>query len=454
MVSRRPLTLFVALLIILVFFVDPAAGQESDRIWGRVTTVSGDVYEGFIRWDRNEAAWVDVLDGSKEFKPFQFEDWWNLANPGNRERDRVVELAGYRITWDDDEPEFPDYHESGIRMGHIRRLTVADRERAQLELRSGLVVELVEGSTDLGHDLREILVTRSDGGAVELEWDDLRSVEFEAAPVGATAPGRRLHGTLVHDDGTRFTGYVAWDMQKVLTTDTLEGYDPEDTLREITFGRISSIRPTRQGAEITLQGGEVLFLSGGGDDVDDSNDGIQISDPSLGLVEVDWEEMDHVSFHPPGEAGGMARLDGFDGGRRLRGTVMTVDSTEVSGWVRWDGDEEFTWELLDGYYAGVGYDIEFGKIASIERTVGISTAVEVGPTGVNVSTEDEEGAEVTLWDGRVFELTGSNDVDDSNDGIYVLLNDSGRSPEDPEAEWVMVKWEDFRSVSFEREEER
>ncbi|MGD2123885.1 MAG: hypothetical protein PVJ76_19195, partial [Gemmatimonadota bacterium] len=279
----------------------------------------------------------------------------------------------------------------------------------------------------------------------------------------------RLYGTLVHDGGTRFTGYVAWDMDKSLTTDTLDGYDSEDTRREIPFGRIVSLRPTRRGAEITLSGGEQLELFGT-DDVDDSNDGIQISDPSFGMVEVDWDEMDHIRFHPREAAAESGGVDGFDGGRRLRGTVMTVDSTELSGWIRWDGDEEYTWELLDGYYAGVGFDIEFenidfyyagvgfdiefGKIASIERTVGLTTAVEVDPTGVNVSTEDEEGAKVTLWDGRTFELTGSNDVDDSNEGVYVLLHGSGLSPDDPEAEWVMVKWEDFRSVRFEREGER
>jgi hypothetical protein len=450
MAFRWASRLITTLSIISLATANPLQGQESDRIWGRVTTVSGDLHEGFIRWDRNEAVWADVLDGSKDFSPFQFEDWWNLANPGNRERDRVIELAGYRITWDDDEPEFPDSHESGIRMGHIRRLSVVDTDRALLELRSGLTVELEGGATDLGRDLREILVTEATGGVVELEWEELQSVEFGPAPPQSRAPGRRLHGTLVHDGGTRFTGFVAWDMQKALSTDTLEGYDSEDVRRQILFSRIASVRPMRRGAEITLQGGETLQLFGR-DDVDDSNDGILISDPLLGLVEVDWEEMDHINFHPPAEVQGASGLGGFDGGRRLRGTVITADSTEVSGWVRWDGDEEFTWELLDGYFAGVSYDIEFGKIASIERTLGITTAVEVGPTGVNVSTEDEEGSKVTLWDGRVFELTGSNDVDESNDGIYVLREGSGRSPEDPEAEWVMVKWEDFRSVRFERE---
>ena len=52
---------------------------------------------------------------------------------------------------------------------------------------------------------------------------------------------------------------------------------------------------------------------------------------------------------------------------------------------------------------------------------------------------------------RVFELTGSNDVDDSNKGIYVLPSESRASPDDEAAEWVRVKWEDFRSVRFQKE---
>ena len=93
-------------------------------------------------------------------------------------------------------------------------------------------------------------------------------------------------------------------------------------------------------------------------------------------------------------------------------------------------------------------DIELGKVASIEKLLELSTAVEVGPTGMTVERESVEGASVTLRDGRTFELTGSNDVDSSNDGVFVLVDGSGRSPDDEEAEWVMVLWEDFLAVRF------
>jgi len=443
-----------AILLVLVppflaSLLSPAAvrAQEVDRIWGRVHTVSGEIHEGFIRWDRNEGSWVDQLDGSKEATSFRFQDWWRLAHPEDQRRDRVVELAGYRITWDDDEPEFPSSIESGVRFGHIRRLIVDD-DVARLELRSGTGVELEGGSTDLGRDLREVLVRTSLGNVVELEWEDLERVEFMPAPPDARAGSHRLHGTVEPKEGPSFTGYISWDADEILASDTLDGEDSDGRRQEILFGRITGIRPTGDGAEITLSNGDRVELFGD-DDVDDGNDGIQVSDPGLGLVDMDWDEIERVRFHPPEVAVG---LDAFDGGHRLRGTVVTADSTELSGWIRWDGDEEYSWELLDGWDGGVSFDIEFTHIATIEKFIGQNVTVNVGPTGVSVSHPVKEGAQVTLRDGRVFELFDSNDVDESNHGIFVLEPGEGRSPDDEEAEWVMVRWEDFREIRFQRGE--
>ncbi len=447
----RAVTMSVVLFLVLPLSVPSSLqGQEQERIWGRVTTVTGAVHQGFIRWDRNEGGWGDLLDGSKEFTPFLFQDWWNLVHPDDRHRDRVIELNGYRITWDDNEPDFPDSHESGIRFGHIKSLTVAGNDQATLELRSGRFVDLSGGSTDIGTTLREVLVATADGREVALEWEDIQDVEFAAPPQGARTTGRRIHGTVEVDENTRFTGYIAWDMGKILSSDTLEGHTSDGDRREFPFGQITEIRPTRRGAEVTLADGARLELFDS-EDVDDGNDGILVSDPGLGLVSLEWDELEWVRFHAPDRP---TTWDGFDVSHRLRGSVMTTDSTVFTGWIRWDGDEEYAWELLDGEEGDLTFDIEFGKVASIERLVGMTTAVEVGATGVNVETVPNEGATVTLRDGRAFDLDGSNDVDDGNDGVFILLDDSGQSPDDAEAEWVLVKWTDFRSVEFEWEDGR
>ncbi|HSM60293.1 MAG TPA: hypothetical protein VK849_05825 [Longimicrobiales bacterium] len=100
--------------------------------------------------------------------------------------------------------------------------------------------------------------------------------------------------------------------------------------------------------------------------------------------------------------------------------METGDGELLTGWIRWDNDEEHTWEILDGRDGDVDFDIELGRIASIRR---------LGP----------RGSEVTLLDGRTFELEGSNDVDDGNKGIFVTLEDG---------DTVMVPWWDVRRVSF------
>ncbi len=200
-----------------------------------------------------------------------------------------------------------------------------------------------------------------------------------------------------------------------------------------------------------MAGGERVELSGT-DEVGRGNGGLLVSDPGLGSVRVDWTDVQRVSFRPePGPDG----LDSFDGGRRLRGTVVTADSTELTGWIKWDGDEEYSWELLDGSDGTVGFDVEFGKIASIERSFEAVTSVNLGPTGMSVKAGvREREVLVTLRDGRVLELGGSNDVDDSNHGIFVLSFEDEHSPEDKEAQWVMVRWDDFRAIRFEWEEGR
>jgi hypothetical protein len=39
---------------------------QDDALYGRVTTTDGEVVEGYLRWDRNEAGRSDFLDGRKE----------------------------------------------------------------------------------------------------------------------------------------------------------------------------------------------------------------------------------------------------------------------------------------------------------------------------------------------------------------------------------------------------
>ena len=81
-------------LLCLVVLAAPAWAQDGDRIWGRVYTTAGDVYEGFIRWDRNEGSWVDILDGSKTIPPENYQAWLEA-----RDREGPALRETYQSGW-------------------------------------------------------------------------------------------------------------------------------------------------------------------------------------------------------------------------------------------------------------------------------------------------------------------------------------------------------------------
>jgi hypothetical protein len=176
-----------------------------------------------------------------------------------------------------------------------------------------------------------------------------------------------------------------------------------------------------------------------------ANDGIQISDLGLGQVEVEWEELRSVRFHEP-----LAPVErsSFDGGHPLRGTVVTAAGRELAGEIRWDADETYSWEMLDGVRDGVVFDVEFGMITHIERFAAVDIETEGVEAGIGFRVEAGriDGVRVTLRDGRVLELDGSNDVNEENKGLFVRPATEEGSGESGEPEWIMVRWEDFREL--------
>lgn len=349
-----------------------------NRLYGTVTTVYGSEFTGYLRWDRNEGSWTDLLDATK---------------PRLR--------GGSSI--------------SGIRFGHVDRIDVLGRDAAMFTLRNGEQMELRGNASDLGSGLRALIVQEASGNSAEFEWRDLESVDFMAP--GSTPPAEsRLHGTLTTRSGLTFTGYVTWDVDEIYTTDILDG-DADGRRMRIPFGEIASIeRYSSWGSRVTLNNGDQMILEGS-NDVDGSISGIEISDATLGAVKLDWDDFDRVEFHGTNDEVAAAN---FDGGRLIRGTVETLDGERYSGDIVWDRDETFTWEMLNGDIRGLDFHIEFGNIERIERT--------------------SRGAEVTLWDGRSFHLSGSNDVDDGNRGL--LIRTDGREFE--------IDWDHLAEVTFSR----
>jgi hypothetical protein len=450
----RTVTFILILLLILIvvfLFLNPesSSAQETGRIWGVVETTDGRFHEGFIRWDRNEGTWADLLNGTKELDDQAYLVWNDSEGKAEVIPDRIIEIGGVRISFPDGPGDGATSADSGIRFGHIERMVESEGVGAELFLRSGQITRLEGDATDLGPGLRDIVVEVPGEDPVRIGWQDFKVVSFRESPADAQPSGQRLHGTVEDDSGHSYTGYLAWGTNQILTTDSIVGEESGGRTREIPFGQVETIRPAGRGATVTLVDGESLELSGT-EDVSRANDGIQISDPGLGQVELEWQDLRSVRFHGPLAPDA---LSSFDGGHPLHGTVLTASGHELTGWIRWDADEEYSWEMLDGERDGVVFDVEFGMISLIERFVDVdieTESVEVG-IGFRVEAARVDGVRVTLQDGRVLVLEGSNDVNEENKGVFVRPDTEEGSGESGETEWIMVRWEDFRELRLDHE---
>jgi len=412
MKSFVPFAMAVAAIAVAV---PPGAAQVNDpgRLYGRVVTMDGEEFEGFIRWSGNEGHWTDHIDATKRL-PRRFRREAERLSGDRGDRRRGIRVLGVRVGWDSD-VRWASSASSVIRFGHIQRMDVLDDSHALFILKSGEEQEL-SGSSDLGRRLK-LVVQDANGSEAEVEWDDLDFVEFLPAPRSTESPfGARLYGVLTTRGGEEYEGWITWDRDEIFAVDELDGREGRRR-HSVPFGEIALIeRGSSSRAYVTLRDGRELELRGS-NDVNRENRGIFISDLGIGRVEVKWNEFREVRFTDPPDN---LSYESLDGGHRLRGTVYAEDGESYTGAIRWDNDEQWSWEALDGESRDVELDVEFGLIRSISRV-------------------SARSARVTLLDGREFVMRGSNDVNDENKGIFIELDDGGT---------VMLDWDEFERVEF------
>jgi hypothetical protein len=254
-----------------------------------------------------------------------------------------------------------------------------------------------------------------------------------------------IYGRVVAESGNEYTGFLRWGSQEAFWDDLfhsgkedlpyLDELD-DDQIREIRrsrrrgfswfrdwgddydisrmfiarFGDIEKIEPMGEGdADVFMKSGSRYEVSGVADDVTSK---IHVNDTSLGEIELYWDRIELIEFMP-------VPRDADPGVWRLHGKVLT-DEGEFEGFIQWDKQECLSIDELDGDTDDGDLSIEMGRIRSIESN------------GRRSST-------VTLRDGRSFELSGSNDVNDENRGVMVEDERYGR---------VTVGWRAFESVTF------
>ncbi len=167
----------------------------------------------------------------------------------------------------------------------------------------------------------------------------------------------------------------------------------------------------RNSARLQFKNGVEIELNGQG--YNDVGSKIQVLDKELGLTSIEWDRIDQIEFlaFPKSIT---ARL-----GDPLFGTVETDRREKFTGYIQWDHDERLTTDKLDGESRDGHVSISFANIVSIER--------------------EGRGSYITLRSGKEMLLKGSNDVDDGNRGVIVIVPGKGM---------VDVPWQEFKKLTI------
>lgn len=390
-----------------------AQGQSNQMfIYGKVTMLDGDTYQGQIRWGKEEAFWFDVFNSSKpENNNLRYLDDDQLKDLNEQENSRWSNRWNSKFvrSWSDNNHT----HAFSCQFGELVKLELRSKSRVRVTFKDGSQQEFKGGSNDIGANIQ---VHDADLGRIKLDWDRIDQVEFMPTPPNFESRfGEPIYGT-VYSDGGEFTGYLQWDHDERTTTDQLDG-DTRDGDLSIDFGNIRSITNEGRGSDVEFKSGKQLFLFGS-NDVDDDNRGIIVNIPGQGRVDIPWEEFDKMVIADELPNTSLGYTD-FNNSARISGTVQTKGGQDFKGKIVFDLDEELQLEILNGSSRDVEYLIPFADIKEIR-------------------SEDDDSSTIILRNGNKVTLEDSVDVSDRNDGALIFQGNSN-NPD-------YIPWWDIRSI--------
>jgi hypothetical protein len=409
---------------IIVYAVN-AQAQDEGFIYGKVYTEDNKVYEGPIRWGKEEVYWVDMFNAAKERnenlrylsdsdrenlndKHYEWFNWnWN---------DNGHKWTGWKhfASSNDDHEDF--VHQFSCQFGEIKTLRPISKRYVEIELKNGYTVEVNgEGYNDVGLDIK---VTDKELGEIEVYWGHIEKIEFMNTPSNlSTKFGQPLYGT-VEAYGDKFSGFIQWDHDERLTTDKLDG-DSDDGDLSIEFSKIRSIERKGNRSLVILKSGREVFMDGS-NDVSSGHRGVIIMNKEFASIDVPWREFDKIVFEDK-NPGAVATYNQFTAQKELNAKVTTHDGKSLTGRIVYDLDESFDFEMLQGKEGEFEFAIPF---RSIKR----------------LNTQGEHRATIELKSGKKMTLDEGQDVNEKNQGVLVFA--SGKS--DP----TYIPWEEINEIEF------
>lgn len=423
-ISTHHLSLFVFVIVPLF-----ASAQDEHFIYGKITLTDNKVYEGPIRWGKEEVYWNDIFNAAKvDNNHLRYLTSDERRDLDDRQHDfdhrhdgygwsRWADSFGWRWDDDDDRRRDRDYvHQFACQFGEIKSLKPQGSKWVDIELQNGMKFELSgDGYNDVGLDIR---VIDTDLGDVEVYWNRIEKIEFKSTPGKlANRFGKPLYGT-VESFGVKFTGYIQWDHDERLSVDKLDG-DSDDGDLKIEFEKIASITRIGSRCRVVLKSGRELYLEGS-NDVNRDNRGVIVMNKDIPAIDVPWSEFDKVTFEEKVPSA-LSSYDQFKNQKELSAIIKTFGGESYSGRLVFDLDEEYDFELLQGRDRDFEYTTAFRNIKKIK-------------------TFDDTRCEIELKNGQKITLSDAQDVNERNQGVLVFAQGKDKP--------MYVPWEKVSEIEF------
>ncbi len=384
-------------------------------MYGTLTLENGETITGSLRWGDQETFLSDIFNGEKNdtvgieyLTEDQKEDLLD-HQPGPQANIGDLQITFKSFFGKDIEPPF-----FNTNFGALKRIDF-DGKSVTATLHDGTLIATGDNHNDTGDD---IYVKDSEGEVTEVDHDDIKSIQFFAAPEGARTFGDGIYGTVESSIGT-FKGRIMWDKDERLTDEKLDGNDDEQE-HEIKFADIKSIEKTADAdvSEVILKDGVELMLTGT-NDVNRGNRGIWVDTPEYGRIEIDWYQFNKLTIEAV-DVNWLTFQDYVELSKPISGSVILADGSKVTAQrIIFDMNQQSNAELLYADIGGNNRQVPLFKVKSMTK-------------------KSNQSLELLLRSGIKVIAMNNRSVTFQNNGLIVSNNNRHQ--------WY--PWEKVQSIEF------